>query len=187
MKKAFPVVALLAILGLSYHVGHSRSQSDVVHADETSKWTKVEIPLKVLDNENLGYTSAEGFWQSTSSNKDKQLAYPIAVKITCARSSMTCNESEASVVLLGALSVDLTEFDISSWTREGIIADGSEGTCAIGHRLSLDFKTNSVTVTDYPKGTLGGDCKAFQDASSYALHGGYLMLKPPPKWDPLGK
>jgi len=64
---------------------------------------------------------------------------------------MICDESEASVVILGALSVDLTEFDISGWTRDGIVADGPEGNCAIGHRLSLDFKSNSVTVTDYPK------------------------------------
>jgi hypothetical protein len=185
MRKIVALFALLAVAGLSYEF--ERGHTETVQADEAAKWVKIETPLKVFDHEDTGYASAEGYWQSTSSSKDKQLAYPIAVKVTCTRSSMICHESEASVVILGALSVDLTEFDISSWTRDGIVADGPEGNCAIGHRLSLDFKSNSVTVTDYPKRVLGGDCKPFQDASSYALHGGYLMLRPPPAWDALAK
>jgi hypothetical protein len=185
MKKTIALLTLLSVAGLSYESGHLRNGT--VQADETPKWAKIGTPLKVFDHEDVGYASTEGFWQSTSSTKDKQLVYPIAVKITCTRASMTCDESEASVVILGALSADLTEFDISSWTKDGIVADGPEGNCAIGHRLSLDFNSNSVTVTDYPKRVLDGDCMPFQDANSYALHGGYLMLRPPPTWDPLAK
>lgn len=101
------------------------------------------------------------------------------------RIKMICTESQATVVL-GELKADLVEYDISSWTEDGVVAD-NEGDCGIGHRLSLDFKSNSVTVTDYPKRVLGGDCKPFQDASSYALHGGGLILSPPAAWDPLAK
>ena len=62
---------------------------------------------------------------------------------------MICTESQATVVL-GELKADFVEYDISSWTEDGVVAD-NEGDCGIGHRLSLDFKSNSVTVTDYPK------------------------------------
>ena len=183
MKKAFAVAALLVIFGLSFNVRRSRSQSSAVHADETSKWTKVETPLAVYVHK--GYASAEGFWQSTSSGKDKQLAFPIAISIGCTQSKMTCTESQASVVL-GLLKADLVEYDISSWAEDGVVAD-NEGSCGIGHRLSLDFKSNSVTVTDYPKRVLGGDCQPFRDANSYVLHGGGLMMIPPATWDPLAK
>jgi hypothetical protein len=51
--------------------------------------------------------------------------------------------------------------------------DSDEGECGIAHRLSIDFKSNSVTITDYPKKVSNGqECKEFQDANSYALHGG---------------
>ena len=111
------------------------------------------------------------------------MAFPIAVTISCTESNMTCRESQASVVL-GLLKADLVEYDISSWTENAVVAN-NKGDCGIGHRLSLDFKSNSVTVTDYQKRVLGGDCQPVQDANSYALHGGGLMLSPPPFWDPL--
>jgi len=185
MKWTLALIVAMPLLG--FCAGRWRSEANVVHADDAAKWTKLEVPLKIVDDETHGYASAEGFWQSTSSSKDKQLVYPVAVKITCTRSAMTCDESEASVVILGALSADLTEFDISSWTKEGIVGDGPEGNCATEHRLSLDFKSNSVLVTDYPKRVLSGDCKPFQDANSYTLRGGFLMLRPPAVWDPLAK
>jgi len=183
MKKVIVALALLAAAGLSLEFG--RAQEGTVPAGEAPKWAKVETPLKVYDDEHAGYASAEGFWQSTSPSREKQLAFPVAVKIICTRSKMSCEELEASVVILGALSADLTEFAISRWTRDRIVAEAPEGDCAVGHRLSLDFRSNNVTVTDYPKRVLAGDCKPYQDTNSYLLHGGYLMLRPPPTWDPL--
>ena len=185
MKWTLALMVAMPILG--FCAGRWRSETNVVHADEAAKWTKVETPLKVFDDDSHGYASAEGFWQSTSSSKDKQLVYPVAVKIVCTRSSMTCDEWGEPVMILGALSADLTEFDISSWTKEGIVGNGPEGNCATGHRLSLDFKSNRVLVTDYPKRVLSGDCTPYQDANSYALRGGYLMLRPPAVWNPLAK
>lgn len=192
MKKTGALLTLLALVGLSYNVGRQRNGT-VIHAAETSKWTKVEIPLKIYHHEsralpNAGIAGAEGFWQATSSSQDKQMAFPIAIKISCTRSDKTCSESEASIVL-GVLKADLMEYDISSWTDEGIVADGNdEGLCGIGHRLSLDFMSNSVTVTDYPRKVTGGEtCQGFQDANSYVLHGGSLVLDPPATWEPLAK
>jgi hypothetical protein len=144
------------------------------------KLTTDEIPLSVSHDEKYGWASTEGFWKATETSKDKQLVAPIVAKIVCTRDERICKESDATL-FISLLQPDSHEYSISSWTRDGIVADDNdEGECAIGHRLSIDFNTKSVVVTDYPK-KLGGDasCKAFQTANSYALHGGsvaYISL-----------
>jgi len=148
MKKTVALLTLLALVGLSLKIGRSREET-VVHAAELSKWTNVEVvPLHIYHEPrampNAGIAGAEGFWQSTNSSKDKQLVFPIAVKISCTHSDKTCTESEASVVF-GVLKAGLLEYAVTSWTEEGVVADDTdEGNCGIGHRLSLDFKSNSV-------------------------------------------
>jgi hypothetical protein len=142
------------------------------------KLSKSERPLTVYVHDygpNFARASAEGFWQSTESSSDKQLVAPIAAKIECNREDRMCRESDASV-FVGLIQPESHEYRISSWTPDGIIAnDTDEGTCGIGHRLSIDFKGNSVVVTDYPKKVSKDDsCKPFQTANSYALHGGTL-------------
>jgi hypothetical protein len=134
--------------------------------------------------------SADGFWQSVSSDKERQLVSPVAVKIRCDRGEKICREIDAIVDLGLVLKPDLIEYEISSWTESGITADakGESDECGIEHRLSLDFKSNSVTVTDYPtKATSTEKCRALQGANSYALHGGQLMLYPAAQWDPRAK
>lgn len=190
MKKSVTFFLLLALVGLTPQNLVSQAKSNV-QTGEPSKWVKAEVPLTVsheILNREQGYASAEGFWQSTSSSDEKQLVSPIAVKLICLRSEKRCIEADASVEF-GALKPEMVEYEVSSWTDNGIVADDSdEGVCGIGHRLSLDFKTNSVTVTDYPKKVNDGQlCKPFQDANSYALHGGNLVLSPAPKWEPLAK
>jgi hypothetical protein len=191
MKKTVAFLILLTLFASGYF-RNSSSALESVHADEArAKWTKTEIPLKVYRHEapgGYGHASAEGFWQSTSPSKGRQLLFPIAVKISCERGEHTCREADA-IVQLGILKSELLEYDISAWTEAGIVADDSdEGACGIAHRLSIDFKDNSVTVTDYPKKVNNDElCKGFQDANSYALHGGQLMLYPPAAWDPLAK
>ena len=159
-----------------------------VHADEPrSKWTKVETPLKVDRYDT--FVAVDGFWQSTSSQDGKQLAFPIVVSIECERGEKMCKEAAASVQL-GTLTSELSEYESASWTKAGVVADatGTGGACGIGHRLSIDFQSNSVTVTDYPKKTSNIElCKPYQDANSYSLHGGKLVLYPPAKWEPLAK
>src|SRR5580704_8996006 len=129
MKYALALLALVALICLSYNIGRSRNET-AIYAAETSKWAKVEIPLKIYYHQsrvlpNAGIASAEGFWQSTSSSKDKQMAFPVSVTIECTRSEKSCTESEASIVL-GVLKADLLEYDISSWTDDGIVADDND-------------------------------------------------------------
>jgi hypothetical protein len=142
------------------------------------KFVKSEVPLSVSRDESIGWASAKGFWQSTEQSSGKQLAEEIAAKIECFRDENVCRESDA-IVFMGLVEPDSNEYAISSWTSSGIVADDTnEGPCAIGHKLSIDFKSNSVVVTDYPK-KLGGskDCRPFQTANSYSLHGGALGLQ----------
>ncbi len=185
--------AVLTTVGIRREIERSHDVSNVVHADEapTAKWTKTEIPLTLgrLEARNWKYVTAQGFWQSTSTSKDKQLLSPIAVKISCDGGEKICREADATVEFGAILSPGLIEYEISTWTDAGIVADDTdEGHCGIGHRLAIDFKSNSVTVTDYPKKMDNSKlCKAFQEANSYALHGGQVMLYPAAKWDALAK
>lgn len=140
------------------------------------KVIKSEIPLTVYHHESYGRASAEGYWMSTDSNDGKQLASQIAARIECDREEHFCRESDATI-FLGLLKPESHEYAISSWTPEGIVADDNdEGTCGIGHRLSIDFRSNSVVVVDYPKkiNTADSSCSGFQNANSYSLHGGAL-------------
>jgi hypothetical protein len=83
----------------------------------------------------------------------------------------------------GLLRPSLQEYDITSWTADGISADQRE-LCGVGYRLRLDFKGNSVTRTPYPmKG--GGSCSILHDPEAYLLRGGGLVLSPEAAWDPL--
>jgi len=81
----------IAIIALAFLVScnklNQRSPAVVHAADSAVKWFKTEIPLEVFHDETKGLESAwaEGFWQSTSSDRDKQLVFPIAVKISCDR------------------------------------------------------------------------------------------------------
>ncbi len=188
MKKMAVFLALLFLLGCSR--GNGRSDSNgAVHAAEapSAKWLKTEIPLAVFRYEVRGYgrASAQGFWQATSTDKDKQLVWPIAVKIECDREAKICREAGASVQL-GLLEPELVEYEISSWNSNGVLADDTDK--CNRHSLAIDFKTNSVTVTDYPIKKQGDSvCKPLPEAYSYALHGGQLQLYPPAPWDPLEK
>ena len=155
------------------------------HAVDSPRWTKTEIPLRVFHEKIGAYESARasGFWQTTSGSKDKQLVFPIAVEIACDHDEKVCREADATVEM-GILRSEMLEYDVTSWTDDGIVADDSdEGDCGIGHRLAVNFSSNSVTATDYPKKVSNDpNCKALQDASSYSLRGGQLMLYPPVPW-----
>jgi hypothetical protein len=189
MKKLFGLLMLLSIFICS-HRAWRLEPANVVHASEVpaTKWFKNEISLTVYHHEMRGFgrASAEGFWQATSTENGKQLAWPIAVKIECDREMKVCREADA-VVQLGLLQPELVEYEISSWTSAGIVADDNDE--CNRHSLAIDFKTNGITVTDYPIKKVQGDsvCKPLHEAYSYSLHGGQLQLYPPVPWDPLAK
>ena len=184
------VVLMLVLFSLGGCKSISRDRSEarqvprVARDSDSAKarlgWVNLEMPLVVAHDELIGLASAEGFWESTESGKDRQLISPITAKITCERQQMICREVDASV-FIGVLQPDLLEYSVSTWNRSGIVADNTdEGSCGIGHRLSIDFKSNSVVVTDYPKKMSKDDdlCRAFQNAGSSALHGGSIVLAP---------
>lgn len=176
----------LALVGLSYNWGRWRSEANTIQADEISKWTKVETPLVISRDDKLGYVFVQGFWQLTDASKDKQPLSPVAVKIECTHYNRTCGAFQASVSEGGVLKADFFNYYIATWTKDGIVADDfDEGPCGLGHHLSLDFKSNSVTVTDYPKNaSRDKNCQSYQNLHSYALHGGQIVLHPPAPWDP---
>jgi len=141
------------------------------------KWIAAKSPLKIIRDESIGWASAEGYWESIDPSPEKKLVPRIAASIDCNRSEGTCREIDAEITI-GALSSDSSEYRISSWDKNGIVAeDEGHGSCAIGHRLMLDFKTNAVSVVDYPTKIANTKlCEAFQTVNSYALHGGTYML-----------
>lgn len=188
MKKTVAFLVLVSALGCGRGSGRQQLIGVVHAAEQPARWFKTEIPLTVYHDEMGKYrsASAEGFWQSTSADRDKQLVFPIAVRISCDYEEKVCREADATVQL-GLLQAELTDYAISSWTRTGILADDSDQ--CNRHSLAIDFKSNSVTVTDYPIKTAqsGSACKPLHDSYSYALHGGQLQLYPPAPWDPLAK
>jgi hypothetical protein len=138
-----------------------------------------EMPLKVYhyDYSDFKTVSAEGFWVSTDTSKDKQLVQQIAAKIDCDSSERTCKEHDAEL-FRGLLHPESEEYKVTKWDGTGVVADDDEGgNCNLGHRLAVDFASNSIVVTDYPLKTGGrADCKAFQKANSYSLHGGSIGI-----------
>jgi hypothetical protein len=184
-RSVIGLLVSLVLVNLSYDIRHSRSGTNVVHADATSTWIRVEAPLTISHDDKLGNAFAQGFWQLTGSRKDTQPISPQTTKIICTRYDRTCGEIRASVPG-GVLQADSFNYYVFTWTKDGIVAnDFDEGVCGLGHRLSLDFKSNSVTVTDYPKhGSSEKNCQSFQDLKSYALHGGQVALHPPATWKP---
>lgn len=187
MEVDMRTAALLAIL-----FAFSGVQAPSAHlpkaGDEQPKWFIHRMPVTLLRHEGRGYgwVSAEGFWESTSSDKDKQLIWPIAVKLNCDREEKVCREADATVEL-GLLKADTVEYEVSSWTDKGIIADDSDE--CNRHTLAIQFASKSVTVTDYPlkTGQSVGTCTPLSAPYSYAFNGGYLQLYPPAPWDALAK
>jgi hypothetical protein len=144
------------------------------------EYVTTDLPLHVYHYDyNGGYktVSADGFWKATDTSKEKQLVSLIAAKIHCDNSSMTCEEHDAQL-FGGLLSADSQEYKITRWDGNGLLADDEDGgNCGLGHRLAIDYASNSVIVTDYPMKAGGNaDCKAFQNANSYALHGGIIGI-----------
>jgi hypothetical protein len=133
------------------------------------------------------YLPIHGMWYSTSAAKEKQLIAPIVVRIGCGKTVAICREVDATVAM-GILQPDVIDYVISSWSVERIDAeDSDEGPCKITHRLVVDFKSKTVTLTDLPSQVDTTECKMYRDANSYILHGGQVMLFPPANYHPLEK
>ncbi len=185
MKKSVAgVAAMLAVMGASYGAGYLRGAAEIVHADGTSKWTKVSAALKISHDEKLGYVSTVGFWELTDASKDKRPLSPVAVEIECTEYNNTCGVFQASVSPSGVLQPGFFNYYVATWTKDGIVAsDFDEGPCALAHHLWLDLKNNKVTNTDYSKGENGNTSCPAPTLHAYELRGGQLMLRPPAGWE----
>ena len=124
------------------------------------------------------HAHAEGYWKEMDDSPGKKLVSNVAVTLTCDRDERLCKESQASV-FLGLVKPDLVEYTVSSWNSTGIVAETTDdsGTCPLAHRLTLDFKSNTVVVVDFPKNPSDkADCKAFETPNSYTLQGGNIGI-----------
>ena len=142
------------------------------------KKLKARPSVFVHNGDDYGFANAEGYWESTDTNPDKHLVSDVAVKISCSKDEQLCREIQASL-FMGVLKPDSVEYTITSWTKQGILGDDDDPSsyCGVGHRLSIDFVSKSVTVTDYPKKVSSDpNCKAYQSPSTYSLQGGTLMI-----------
>lgn len=86
---------------------------------------------------------------------------------------------ESSVNGAGRLEVDSTEFPISLWTEDQIIATTVGGLCDIGNQIVVDVQNKTVARRTYPTKVQTGICgEAFSKTNTYILHGGFWQLKP---------
>jgi hypothetical protein len=138
---------------------------DVTHGFlNAPKLVKSPYPLQVSHYEygQYGHASVEGYWKEMDDSPGKKLIGHVAVSLTCDRDERRCNESQAS------------------WTTTGIVADTDDDdltTCRVAHRLTVDFKSNTVIVVDYLKsGSDKPECKALSSPNSYALQGGSMGI-----------
>jgi hypothetical protein len=188
MKSLFLLFLLSLIYGQADQNKANRleTQPNAEQSNEAPDWYITDTGIEVVDGDGSGgYFLVEGMWYATSSIKDKQLTAPIAVKIACSRQVNICRESDATIAM-GILQPDLTDYDVSVWNRQRIVAeDSDEGPCKISHRLVIDFKSKTVTLTDLPSQVQTTECKHYRDANSYILHGGQVMLVPTPRYNPL--
>jgi len=145
------------------------------------KLVKSPSPLRVSHFEygQYAHALAEGYWKEMDDSPGKKLISNVAVSLSCDKGERLCKESQASI-FGGLVSANLVEYKISTWTADRIVADNdddSSNRCPTGHRLTVDFKSNSVIVVDYP--TTSSDkpeCKAINSASSYSLQGGTIGI-----------
>jgi hypothetical protein len=155
--------------------------SDITHGFLNGpKLVKSPSPLQVShfeDGKYYAHASAEGYWKEMDQSPGNKLIGNVAVSLSCDRDERLCKESQA-LVFGGLVSPNLVEYQISSWTANQIVADNDESDfnkCPMGHRLTVDFKSNSVVVVDYLK-VDKPDCKAVSSPSSYALQGGSIGI-----------
>lgn len=126
---------------------------------------------------------AKGMWKSSTGKPGSELSDPISVTINCDKGEKQCIEIEASVDRVGFLDSNQTEFRVSSWSEDQIVATVVAGLCDIGQQLVIDLpgKTTILRIypTKEPSSKPNDPCAIFSDRNSYVLHGGHWQLQPP--------
>jgi hypothetical protein len=118
---------------------------------------------------NGTYVAASGRWKSDSANVKPGDASS-QVEIECDKKISLCAVVEGKLPpgtygnLFTRLDVSPVHYTITKWDAAGLVAQTSARDCVTG-KLTIDFKTRSVTMTEMPKGT-GSDednefCRVF--------------------------
>jgi hypothetical protein len=148
---------------------------DVTHGFfNPPRLVKYPHPLNVTHAESgrNSYASADGYWKAMDNRPGKSFESNVAAKLSCDRGELLCKESEASILI--SIEANLIEYKVSSWTADGVVAendDDDSSKCPLAHRLTIDFKGNSVIEVDSPK-TAKPECEGVSGATSYTLQGG---------------
>lgn len=153
--------------------------------DSTSDpvWQAVDAPLKdfhftCTPNKVDCFFRGKGVWRSTS-GPESELAWPTISSISCDKPRRVCSETYATVDDMGRLDVDATDFEVSLWTNDKIIASTVVGLCDVGNQIIVDLSAKTVSRQTYPTQPLTNDlCKAFTRTNTYLLHGGGWTLQP---------
>jgi hypothetical protein len=180
--KASPAVVLVQLIVLVLCLGMS-----VAGCKETDPaWRPLDKPQETFRLncvEPSGpdcFFVVKGFWRSTSANPKSELAWPTQSSINCDKFAKSCTETYAYVDDAGRLGSDSTEFKVSLWTHEQIIATTIQGLCDIGNQLTVDVPNQTVMRRTYPtKVFTDGVCSgAFSETNTYVLRGGDWTLQP---------
>jgi hypothetical protein len=118
---------------------------------------------------NGTYVAASGRWKSDSANVKPGDA-PSQVEIECDKKISLCAVVEGKLPpgtygnLFTRLDVSPVHYTITKWDASGLVAQTSARDCVTG-KLTITFKTKSVTMTEMPKGN-GSDednefCRVF--------------------------
>jgi hypothetical protein len=104
---------------------------------------------------NHSYVAASGRWKSDSANVKPGDASS-QVEIECDKKISLCAVVEGKLPpgvygnLFTRLDVSPVHYTITKWDAAGLVAQTSARDCVTG-RLTIDFKTRSVTMTEMPK------------------------------------
>jgi hypothetical protein len=105
---------------------------------------------------NGSYVAASGRWKSDSANVKPGDASS-QVEIECDKKISLCAVVEGKLPpgnygnLFTRLDVNPIHYTITKWDAAGLVAQTSARDCVTG-RLTINFKTKSVTMTEMPKG-----------------------------------
>ena len=107
---------------------------------------------------NGTYVAASGRWKSDSVNvKPGDASASAQVSIECDKKISLCAVVEGKLPpgnygnLFTRLDVNPIHYTITKWDAAGLVAQTSARDCVTG-KLTITFKTKSVTMTEMPKG-----------------------------------
>ena len=114
---------------------------------------------------NHNYVAASGRWKSDSAMVKPGDASS-QVEIECDKKISLCAVVEGKIPgggygnLFTRLDVNPVHYTITKWDANGLVAQTSARDCVTG-KLTIVFKTKSVTMTEVPKGQGSGEDNEF--------------------------